>query len=271
MDIMNSEKRCHKLDRVIDIPHQRYSMHPPRPLIIIFATAFILAIILCPTAAADNKTVMEYFREGCDYYESKQYTDAIASFDSAIKLEPGFSPSWYNRGVAYLEQRKYRNALESFDRAIEIDPYYTSALINRGIILRNLGEHDAALDSYRRALEISPHSAEIWNNMGVVYSDLGRVDDEFFAYEKALSIDPMYAAAWDNKGMALASQGRYDEALEAFKKALAIDPDDEVVRYRRDALKQRQDVLAMVFRLGVIGSVVVVGYVGYRVWKRRYA
>ncbi len=43
---------------------------------------------------------------------------------------------------------------------------------------------------------------------------------------------------------------RYDEAIEAFDRALAIDPDDEVVRYHRNAVIQRQDLQEMAFPVG---------------------
>ncbi|MCP1663274.1 tetratricopeptide (TPR) repeat protein [Methanocalculus sp. AMF5] len=168
---------------------------------LICVTALLLALVLCPAAAAENESVFFHINEGCDYVEARQYTKGIASFDRAIELEPGFSLSWYNRGVAFQEMRRYDEALESYNQAVALDPYNPDTLFNRGIVLQTLG--------------------------------------------------------------------RYEEALEAFEMALAIDPNDEVVRWHRDTLRQQQALQEMVFRWGMIGGGVVVGYMGYRVWKRR--
>ncbi len=240
-----------------------------RSPILICATALLLALILCPAAAAENKSPMDHFQEGCNYYELRQYTKALASFDQAVELEPEFLMAWYNRGVILQERGKYQDALDSYDRAFAISPHFLDLVINRGIVQSELDRHVEAVESFQWALRMSPHSAEIWNTIGSLYSDMGLIEEAMDAFEMSISLDPNYALPWDNIGRTLITQGRYEEALAAFEEGLARDPMDEELRRRRDMLKERLALREMVVRWTMIGGVVGVGYVGFSVWRQK--
>jgi len=42
---------------------------------------------------------------------------AIADFDQAIELWPGFADAYYNRGIIYFELGRYDEALRDFNQA----------------------------------------------------------------------------------------------------------------------------------------------------------
>jgi tetratricopeptide (TPR) repeat protein len=43
----------------------------------------------------------------------RDFDKALADYEQAIRINPGYAPTYYNRGLAYFERRDY-------DRAIRI-------------------------------------------------------------------------------------------------------------------------------------------------------
>jgi predicted O-linked N-acetylglucosamine transferase (SPINDLY family) len=54
--------------------------------------------------------------------ELKQYERALAYYDQAIDLRPGFALALYNKGMALSDLKKREEALVCYQRAFEIDP-----------------------------------------------------------------------------------------------------------------------------------------------------
>jgi len=64
----------------------------------------------------------EYYRQGCNCYEEKNYSEAAKSFEKAIKLESDNSIYHYNLGITYCVLKKYKEAVPYLKKAVEIDP-----------------------------------------------------------------------------------------------------------------------------------------------------
>jgi len=52
----------------------------------------------------------------------KRLDEALASFDTAIALNPGSSQAWSNRGAVLQDMKRVDEALASFDTAIALNP-----------------------------------------------------------------------------------------------------------------------------------------------------
>ncbi|MGF1515915.1 MAG: tetratricopeptide repeat protein [Elainellaceae cyanobacterium] len=52
----------------------------------------------------------------------RQFPQAIADFDQAIALDPGFSKAWHNRGIALARLGKDKDALDSAERSLALNP-----------------------------------------------------------------------------------------------------------------------------------------------------
>jgi len=150
--------------------------------------------------------------------------EAIIAYDQALKINPGYALAWFNKGVALSDLGRKDEAIVAYDQALKINPGYALAWFNKGVALSDLGRKDEAIVAYDQALKIDPGFALAWNNKGVTLSDLGRKDEAIVAYDRALKINPGYALAWFNKGVALSDLGRKDEAIVAYDRALKINP-----------------------------------------------
>jgi len=169
----------------------------------------ILIVLLtwCPATAA-NLTAEDYYNQGIDYAGLRQYTEAIASYDNATRIDPEYATAWYNRGSALLNLARYEDAVASYDNATRIDPGYANAWINRGVALGRLARYEDAIASYDKGLKISPDDADAWYNRGNALLYLERYEDAIASYDKALKINPGYSNAQQNRVVAQNQAGQ---------------------------------------------------------------
>ena len=66
--------------------------------------------------------------------ESKQYEEAIADFDEAIRLKPDHAKAYDSRGIVKGLLKRYESAISDHTAAIDITPDFAEAyvLITRG-------------------------------------------------------------------------------------------------------------------------------------------
>ena len=215
---------------------------------------FIL-ISLCTPVTAYSDDAVKWYTEGNGLLQSKNYTDAIAAYDQAILIEPGYAEAWNGEADALnrvahsdagFNQTLLGAALAASNRSISISPGYTQAWINRGQILYNTG-----LWYENQARDVK--TADVYYN------------DQLLAYEKAIEIDPSNTEAWFNKGFALGGLGRYDEAIAAFDKVQGINPAYPRIAYYRTMAVQLRDASTpfyIKYAGIIIGGIIVCAGVG---------
>ncbi len=78
--------------------------------------------------------------------------------------------SYYSmESTCYLSMNDYEKALECADKAIKIDPEYISSYYNRAVSLKNMGKIDDAVIAYKIALEKEPSDPDVHKNLGEIY------------------------------------------------------------------------------------------------------
>ena len=176
--------------------------------------------------------------------ELGRHAEALAEFQAALGLQPGDASVLYNLGGVLHEMNRLDEALQCYDHAIASHPGYAEAHNNRGLVLDAMDRHAEAIESYRAALASSPGYAEAWNNLGVVCSELGRLDEARSAFAAALALRPDYAEVHHNLSgiTSYAADGPHLAGLEARVAAMAAKPAGERVRFQCALGKAREDV-----------------------------
>ena len=152
--------------------------------------------------------------------------EALASYDQALRIEPGLVTALYNRGVTLCAMKRNEEALASYDCVLAIDPGDTAAWLNRGTLLADLGRPEDALAAVDRVLALDPHYAQAWNNRGIALQAQGRFEEALASYDHALALKPDYAAALFDRANILSGLKHFDQALAGYDGALALTPDD---------------------------------------------
>jgi tetratricopeptide (TPR) repeat protein len=167
------------------------------------------------------------------FYSGKEYEEALAAFDQALKIKPDFHQAWYYRGSALWNLGRLEEAIASYDQALKFKPDYHLAWNNRGYALKDLGRLEEAIASYDQALKFKPDLHQAWNNRGYALFNLGRLEEAIASYDQALKFKLDYHYAWYNRGIALKDLGRLEEAIASYDQALKIKPDKHKAWYNR--------------------------------------
>jgi len=206
----------------------------------ILAAVLSLAVLTMPVLAYSADAV-RYYEEGNALFAAKNYPGAIAAYENATILEPGYYEAWNAEADALNKNKQYNNALIASDKAIALNPQYLQGWLNRGTILYMLG----------------------------------RYEDEQKAYDTAIAIDPSNTSAWFFKGFSLGGMKKYDEAIAAFDKVKSLDPTyPRLDYYRQMAVQMRDDEspfkMSNIFYVVVIAVAVIGAIVWYRAVRKEY-
>lgn len=97
--------------------------------------------------------------KGDQYYNSKQYRQAITCYDQALELGSN-SIAYHNRASAYAKLKNYQAAIADFTLAIKLDPDYASAYFRRGAVYQQLKQYQKAIADSAKAVELAQNLAK---------------------------------------------------------------------------------------------------------------
>ena len=77
-------------------------------------------------------TATDFFQEGIQLKNKKDYVGAVRAFSASIELAP-LPASYYNRALVKSSLNDLQGAVTDLDQAIDSNPQYTDAYLQRGI------------------------------------------------------------------------------------------------------------------------------------------
>jgi tetratricopeptide (TPR) repeat protein len=157
--------------------------------------------------------------------------EAIAHYEQALRIKPGFVEVHYNLGMALAQTGKTGEAIAHFEQALRIKPDFAKAHNNLGMALAQTGKIEEAIAHFKQALQVNPDFAEAHGNLGIALAHVGRLPEAIVQYGQALRINPDFAEAHGNLGNALVQAGRVPEAILQYEQALRIKPDYAEAHY----------------------------------------
>jgi tetratricopeptide (TPR) repeat protein len=149
---------------------------------------------------------------------------ALAEFDHAVALEPGFADAHANRGAALQRQEQLDAALAAYETALCFAPTHANAAFNRGNVLKLLNRPVASLKAFDAVIAARPGFAEGYINRARIHGELRDHEAALADFERALSLQPSRADAAMGRVSALVELRRFDDALAAIDAVLAAEP-----------------------------------------------
>jgi protein O-GlcNAc transferase len=198
---------------------------------------------------------------------AKDPSKALGYFDRALRLNPNFAPTWYNRAIVLQSLSRNAEALRSCDQALELDPGYGEAISRRGAIVAEMNaapptqldpekaaelarrsqtalglQHEGRLDE-AQAMFVQVLLEKPWDfvalySMGVICQQKGEPLKALEFFDVTVKGNPQFAPNWYNRASVLQALKRSDEALENYDRALEIDPKYSEALVNRGAVLQ---------------------------------
>ncbi|MBF0407209.1 MAG: tetratricopeptide repeat protein [Candidatus Riflebacteria bacterium] len=129
-------------------------------------------------------------------------------------------------GRLYSEQGRLTDALSSFNDALRLDPNNAEALANQAYISVLKGKDiDLALKNAQRAVEMQPARSEFRHTLGWIWFKKGELDNSIEHLSEAVKLNPGYLLARYNLGLAYYLTGNFPSALKAFETVITSKPD----------------------------------------------
>lgn len=149
--------------------------------------------------------------------------------------------------VEYVNARDYRQAVATIEQAIKDDSKFDMAWLIRAQIYQFLKQYDKTEESFRQAFALNPTSAEVNNNYGWYTCEILKQPAQSIKYFDIALMDTTYPTpeiAWLNKGICTARAGQINMADSYFERALGMNPDFVTVYRERARLKLESNQIA---------------------------
>jgi tetratricopeptide (TPR) repeat protein len=162
--------------------------------------------------------------------ETGRIDEAIAQFQTALRIDPGDAQAHYNLGGVYMQLHRLDDAIGEYEAAVRDAPRFAWAHDNLGTALIMAGRYPEALEQYAEAVQADPEHAQSRYNLANLLVRAGRLGDAIGEYQAAIRLAPEMADAHFNLAQALAQAGHVREAIAQYEIVLRLNPADNEAR-----------------------------------------
>jgi tetratricopeptide (TPR) repeat protein len=171
------------------------------------------------------------------YYFVKQYENAFAKINQALKMNESLAKAYFLKGSIYKEIGDTVKAVSSLITAIEQDNQNYGAFLELGIIYASQG-NPLALEYYNNALRIKPNSTEALYAKAKLLQDINKLDEAVLVYKFIVKQDSSHVASLYNLGAIEFANNNINQAMDYFTQAIQFNPTYAEAYFARGACYQ---------------------------------
>lgn len=183
-------------------------------------------------AAERRQEAQQYYSIGFDHFNRRSYDEALANWEKALEIDPGYYDTYIALGTLWRRRRDPVQAKDYYLRAVELDGRNAKGYEAMGDLYLEMSPTDSALiDSalaiYRRGLEHDAANVPLYNGIAEAFIMKGASAQADSVYSVALKLFPDDFSVQRLWGEFLFNQRRFSEAVEALKPVVerfATDP-----------------------------------------------
>ena len=143
---------------------------------------------------------------------------ALAHIQHALRIAPGDAEMHFESALVDSRCGDVEGAIAAYERALELKPGYAAACTNLGLAyLGHLGDPRGAQRYFERAIELDPSSVAAQANLGLALNEQGQVDAALAHYAKLIAAFPAESEYRWNRGIALLGNGDYARGWDDYE------------------------------------------------------
>jgi tetratricopeptide (TPR) repeat protein len=204
----------------------------------------------------EAELAIAYLNRGISYQLKGENDRAIADFNKAIELNPGYSDAYIRRAFSYENNGDLDRAIAEYSKAIAVDPNHPGAYYDRGHDYEKKDDKDRAIADFRKALSIDPSdndTQEALKRLGATprtdavaspsadpAADCSQTEDHDLSIKACTEIiskesetKQNLAVAYYNRGASYYAKVENDRAIADYTMAIALDPKYALAYYNR--------------------------------------
>ncbi|MFZ0390363.1 MAG: protein kinase [Calditrichia bacterium] len=164
-----------------------------------------------------------YWRKFEANKETKWIPHALASCNTAMRLNDQLGPVYVTLGLIHTGTGEYQQAVENFEKALEIDDRNAAAYQGLGRAYEEQNQLDKVEDIYLKAITLKPDYWAGYNELGAFYYRQGRYEEAINQFRQVVALTPDNYRGYNNLGAIYYLMKRWENAREMFEKSLALN------------------------------------------------
>lgn len=217
-----------------------------------------------PLNEKKGTTFMYYYQKGEEYYESKQYEQALSNYNEALTIYPYHAPSYLSRAITKEKLNDVNGALQDYTLTLELNPDQFDPLFSKALILFHQKKWELAKRDFTQLLALpnketssvffkqdrfsgdimgvvttqGTGKSHIFNYLGLTELELNECEKAITHFDSAIYYNPEEANYYVNRGRCLESVSSYARAIDDYEKALALNPTLSIAEHNLSILKR---------------------------------
>jgi tetratricopeptide (TPR) repeat protein len=242
---------------------------------VFYSFLLLIAMFTCSNSSvtAEKKlTEMQWFEQGNQFFNSKDYDKAVKAYSETIKLNPQNVDAYNRRGLIYKMKNQYENAIADFTKVIEYVQNNENVYYNRGDTYFINKQYELAIADFSKAIQINPKFSKVFVRRGLSYYEIVTQayfkaaeknvpltdimsETQRFSYfdliitdlSKAIELKPDFTYAYTVRGNVYSDKGQYDLAIADFDTAIKLDERYAAAHYFKgltlEGLKNKKEAI----------------------------
>lgn len=158
--------------------------------------------------------------------EYQKAVDLAKKFIEAKQVTEGL---YIDLGIAYQKLKDYPNAIAAYEEAVKLNPLGTDALLDEASCYQEQNDMVKLAETLKRVVDVDPTKLEARYALAQIYDKQDKVDDALAQYEGIYGSDPGFKNVAYAIGVIYYSKDQYDKAVPYLDKAAQLHPGDEQV------------------------------------------
>jgi tetratricopeptide (TPR) repeat protein len=146
--------------------------------------------------------------------------------DQLVRAHPDDERVHNQLGGFHFGRQEYAEAVAAYERATAIDPGFSPPYNLLGYSHRFLGDFAAAERAFQRYIQLIPGDPNPYDSYAELLMKMGRFADSIANYEKALALDKNFVASYVGIGNDQIFMGRGEEARRTFGRLATVARND---------------------------------------------
>ncbi len=153
-----------------------------------------------------------------------QFDEALSLMQRAVGKHSNPAQIHNSIGSVYKDMGELAKSEKSYESALKLQPGYAEAYFNLGLVKHQEGALKTAEENLLQAIKLQPQNPTFHNAIGIIHQDQGNDESAETSFKHALMLDNNYFKALHNLGALLRGQFRYEDALVFLKRAMTLAP-----------------------------------------------
>jgi Tfp pilus assembly protein PilF len=153
----------------------------------------LLLLVLVSPVTLFAQTAKELVSEGVELYDNGKYTEALAVYEKARKIDPKDDGIIYEMGLTYSRLKDYTKAIECADKVIAMDTdLLAKAYLLKGSALDYSGKPKDALSVFKKGIKKRPDYYSLYYSVALTSFNQKEYEQAEEALQSCLKLNPLH-------------------------------------------------------------------------------